>query len=1017
MNKSLLCTTVAACALIMGAPALAKNDKPKKNQPAPPPAASAPAPAPAANPAANNDAPQFDLGAGLDRASVSPLALDLTAFFRDINAFDGDLDPMRRDINAFNGDLSAFYRDINAFDGSTSPFWGDIELFWGDLNPYRRDINAFGRDINAFWGDLDPMRRDINAFGRDIGAFYRDIGAFWRDIGAFWGELNLQWRDIGAFNDAPGAYDLLTEDLNDLVSRSEATWGQAVTDETGLSFWDGFAKGVFEKHGFDLFDPASLDKVSEGQRARFFLDWYDGLMEFSGFDRVDHWMPQVNWSPSLTQIQGEGGDAIIGLLDFTVGADRDLQNNIAYDGGVSGVTNGHGGAVAGLMVAAHDGRGVMGIAPNATVMAYNPFDRSGTANFEDVTQGLINLGRAGASVVNMSLGVPGGVLNEGWRDVFFDPAFLQVNPETVFVKAAGNDGVEQTNNVEWQFDHATNLIIVGSVDPSGAISEFSNTPGEACLLDAGVCAETNKLKYRFITAPGEMILVSDEKGGVTRATGTSFAAPIVTGAVALMHDRWPWLEGYARETIDIIFQSAQDLGAPGVDGVYGWGLLDIEAAQSPLSFGDLEFYQVDTKNGRLKRKAISASKARRNKQNWESKGVYFIAFEEIGDTQRDFAIPFSSQLVGQTVTVNGVEEQFQTYIYERMRDWQDAGFTDVSSLTAPVRDGAWSIGLTATNLAPDASRQDNELPYALGVTASNLGSGVTLRAGVGAGAMSLSQHGGFGLFSDYNGETGGVNPFLGLASGGAYASMDVAVGPRTRLSFGVTERSNARTFTDPTTGEEHSLVEGAPDYAAAAANLGAVFTLSDALTARIDYTLLHEDTGLLGVQGLSPVDLGGATSDTVTLGADMALARGWSLAVSGSVASTRDGALGDATLSIEDGGLTSTAMQLAAAKQGVFGDHDRMRLSISQPMRVQSGALAFTQLEVIDRSTGETGLVSHRVDMAESNSAFIVEGLYARPVFDGAAQFSAFARAQTGQTDVIGEDTQMLVGGRFSTQF
>ena len=65
---------------------------------------------------------------------------------------------------------------------------------------------------------------------------------------------------------------------------------------------------------------------------------------------------------------------------------------------------------------------------------------------------------------------------------------------------------------------------------------------------------------RFIVAPGELILVSDGKGGVTRMSGTSFSAPLVAGAIALIHDRWPWLKKYPRDVAKILLESATDLG-------------------------------------------------------------------------------------------------------------------------------------------------------------------------------------------------------------------------------------------------------------------------------------------------------------------------------------------------------------------------------------------------------------------------------------------------------------------------
>ena len=119
------------------------------------------------------------------------------------------------------------------------------------------------------------------------------------------------------------------------------------------------------------------------------MDWYDGLMNYSGADHVDHWMKEINWSPALTQTLGGGKDTVIGLLDFSVTGDP-ARNIIKY-AGISTVANGHGSAVASLIVAAHDGKGVMGIAPNASVVSYNPFDATQTASWADIKKGVLML--------------------------------------------------------------------------------------------------------------------------------------------------------------------------------------------------------------------------------------------------------------------------------------------------------------------------------------------------------------------------------------------------------------------------------------------------------------------------------------------------------------------------------------------------------------------------------------------------------------------------------------------------
>lgn len=64
--------------------------------------------------------------------------------------------------------------------------------------------------------------------------------------------------------------------------------------------------------------------------------------------------------------------------------------------------------------------------------------------------------------------------------------------------------------------------------------------------------------------------------GYTAATGTSMAAPHVTGGLALLMERFPYLDN--PQIRDVLLTTAKDLGAPGVDAVYGWGLMDLRKA-------------------------------------------------------------------------------------------------------------------------------------------------------------------------------------------------------------------------------------------------------------------------------------------------------------------------------------------------------------------------------------------------------------------------------------------------------
>ena len=89
---------------------------------------------------------------------------------------------------------------------------------------------------------------------------------------------------------------------------------------------------------------------------------------------------------------------------------------------------------------------------------------------------------------------------------------------------------------------------------------------------------------RFIMAFGNVrVGLIDGSLNVTERDikGTSFSTPMVAGAAALILEKWPELTG--QEVGDILLVSARDLGEPGVDEIYGHGLLDVEAALRPIS--------------------------------------------------------------------------------------------------------------------------------------------------------------------------------------------------------------------------------------------------------------------------------------------------------------------------------------------------------------------------------------------------------------------------------------------------
>ncbi len=152
-----------------------------------------------------------------------------------------------------------------------------------------------------------------------------------------------------------------------------------------------------------------------------------------------------------------------------------------------------------------------------------------------------------------------------------DPAFISqisaaADRGAIFVWAAGNDGASQSSALsaiprvvpELQ-GHFINVVAWDSA--TGRLADYSN----ACGVTSQYC----------ITAPGTEIVTD-----TSVATGTSFAAPIVSAAVATLREAFPYMS--ATQITTLLFETARDLGAPGVDEIYGHGMLDMERATRPV---------------------------------------------------------------------------------------------------------------------------------------------------------------------------------------------------------------------------------------------------------------------------------------------------------------------------------------------------------------------------------------------------------------------------------------------------
>ena len=238
--------------------------------------------------------------------------------------------------------------------------------------------------------------------------------------------------------------------------------------------------------------------------------------------------------------------------------------------------NGHGTQTMGLLVGGDQDGTFIGVAPGAQWIAVKIFSDAGQASLSGIHLGFQWLldpdedpdTDDAPHVVNNSWGF-NETAGQCWAEFATDIEVLKT-AGIAMAFAAGNSGPNEDSSLS----PANNpgAFAVGSVD-SGYTAAYTSASGpNACTGDV----------YPDVMAPGVGVKTSDLTfGGVVAnsyayVSGTSFAAPHVAGAMALLLSANPSL---TPEQVEVALrQSALDLGAPGPDNDYGHGLIDVAAA-------------------------------------------------------------------------------------------------------------------------------------------------------------------------------------------------------------------------------------------------------------------------------------------------------------------------------------------------------------------------------------------------------------------------------------------------------
>lgn len=286
-------------------------------------------------------------------------------------------------------------------------------------------------------------------------------------------------------------------------------------------------------------------------------------------DRVPGNLVQTQTSASFTSPY-TGRGVKVGVLDSGIDTDhRDLKvaggvctyeefcsPGVSYDD-----DEGHGTHVSGIIAALANGTGVVGIAPNVELYSIKALSEFGSGTTTSIVRGIEWAIVQDMDILNLS------ITSDEDEPVIANALRVAYDKGMLLVGAAGNKGVAETSTVTYPAKYTT-VIAIGAV-----------TSKNTKLLESSVGSEvefTAPGEQVFSTYPMEWDFTDENADGYTMLSGTSMAAPHVTGLLALYKERFPNLTN--KELRALLVGTVTDLGVPGRDRLYGHGLVTYKKA-------------------------------------------------------------------------------------------------------------------------------------------------------------------------------------------------------------------------------------------------------------------------------------------------------------------------------------------------------------------------------------------------------------------------------------------------------
>ena len=664
--------------------------------------------------------------------------------------------------------------------------------------------------------------------------------------------------------------------------------------------------------------------------------------------------------------------------------------------------NGHGSHVAGIIGAGVNNctvsitnncsKDVAGVAPGVSLVPIRVLDTSGSGSFANVAAGInystfgtttiqplnTTIAKPYTDIVNISLGATsdGGALKQSLTN--------GVKNGQLFAIAAGNNGGTSPispANYAGTLNNTSNsgaIIAVGSVTCTSndaiscSIASYSNRAGNP---------KNSNTPYWFLVAPGTNILSTYDGSEIATATlsGTSMATPVVAGAGALLKQYWN-LNG--QKIAQILLTTATDIGAPGVDAIYGQGLLNLSAALQPVyvtATGPRILRSTQAGGGT---RVTTLSTATTTQSSIAVSSTYKTALSSANLSVAavdDFGRDYSYNLSSLYTTTNS-----KNYYLEQMFSSMDKNVTTKQVVTEGSK-------LTFTQIEPKQNYFDDEN---LGIKNSTNKSNTQLASMSLNTQLSDSQAMTYGINSNTNNffgfantpfENAGFivnktfdNPYLGFNGSQNFAGFSSKINNEWNIATGVVNSFNPLTKyqanndpyqTSTTTLPKQNITSGFLELS----------KQTDDNKFAVSFGSTMEKAGLLGG---STDPLFGITDKSNTMFVSLKNAKniGGDTWIAGSYNQglTLKNGQQDSLVS-SSSNLISQSWSLGLIQSNVLSKEDRFGIAFNQPLVVKSGSLNLSVPTGLDYDSGEMQYENRKISIAPSAIERNVEANYYLP--------------------------------------